>query len=516
LSINIPENATEIFNRMAVDLREQLNELDPFVRNSFVSSLIVADANAIFEVYKTLEQLIIQTFWDTATGEFLERWAAIYGITRLPATKASGFVTLTGIDTSVIASGSQFTSDSGNAYQTLVASVITATDLSVSSLTRISQTATVITSVDHGFASNMEVLMSGAVETEFNGTFVIVVTGLNSFTYTVSGTPSTPATGTILASATFANVDTESLDFGAINNLISGTSISLSSPIAGVDNDGFVSFDEIGGGADEESDDSLRDRFLFRVQNPISLFNDAAIEIQAKTVPGVTRVFVQGVDFLADSVAASSVTLSGDFAIFTTATPHGLFDGQPITTTGAIEPEYNVTNEKILVIDSTTFGYVVSGSPSSPATGTIVANFGVAGLGQVRVFFVRDNDTNIIPTVSEVADVFAAILEIKPAQISETDVIVAAPIPVTTDFTFIAINPNTQSMRDATTATLENFFASGTSVAQDITELDYQSLIINTVDSTGQKLISFTLSTPIGDIEIEPSELAVLGVITFP
>jgi len=90
MSLNIPANATEIFNRMAVDITTELADLDPFLRTSYIKSLIVADSNAFFELYKTLDELINQTFWDTATNVYLERWAAIYGITRNPATIATG------------------------------------------------------------------------------------------------------------------------------------------------------------------------------------------------------------------------------------------------------------------------------------------------------------------------------------------------------------------------------------------------------------------------------------------
>lgn len=69
---------------------------------------------------------------------------------------------------------------------------------SVSSITRSSQTATVTTSGAHGLTSGDTVLIDGAVEAEYNGTFVITVLSTTTFSYTVSGSPSTPATGTIL------------------------------------------------------------------------------------------------------------------------------------------------------------------------------------------------------------------------------------------------------------------------------------------------------------------------------
>lgn len=72
------------------------------------------------------------------------------------------------------------------------------TDKSVTSITRSLQVATV-TCTAHGFATNDQVNMRGATQTEYNGDFLITVTGTDTFTYTVSGTPATPATGTIVA-----------------------------------------------------------------------------------------------------------------------------------------------------------------------------------------------------------------------------------------------------------------------------------------------------------------------------
>ncbi len=69
---------------------------------------------------------------------------------------------------------------------------------SVSGITRSGQTATA-TSTAHGYANGNSVLMSGANQTEYNGTFVISNVTTNTFDYTVTGTPATPATGTILA-----------------------------------------------------------------------------------------------------------------------------------------------------------------------------------------------------------------------------------------------------------------------------------------------------------------------------
>ena len=72
------------------------------------------------------------------------------------------------------------------------------TDRSITEITRATATATANCPA-HGFTTNDQVNIRGATQTEYNGDFLITVTDANTFTYTVSGTPATPATGTIIA-----------------------------------------------------------------------------------------------------------------------------------------------------------------------------------------------------------------------------------------------------------------------------------------------------------------------------
>lgn len=63
-------------------------------------------------------------------------------------------------------------------------------------ITRSGSTATV-THTAHGYATGQKVVISGANQGEYNGVFTITRIDANSYSYTVSGTPATPATGTI-------------------------------------------------------------------------------------------------------------------------------------------------------------------------------------------------------------------------------------------------------------------------------------------------------------------------------
>lgn len=69
----------------------------------------------------------------------------------------------------------------------------------VSSITRSSSTATVTTAAAHGFSTYQRITIAGADQAAYNGTFEITVTGAATFTFTVTGSPASPATGSITA-----------------------------------------------------------------------------------------------------------------------------------------------------------------------------------------------------------------------------------------------------------------------------------------------------------------------------
>lgn len=68
----------------------------------------------------------------------------------------------------------------------------------LTSITRSGTTATATFNA-HGYAADglSKIQISGANETEYNGTFIITNVTTNTFDFTVTGTPATPATGTI-------------------------------------------------------------------------------------------------------------------------------------------------------------------------------------------------------------------------------------------------------------------------------------------------------------------------------
>lgn len=517
MSLGLPENSEEVESRIKVDVAREAPDSNPYLANSWLGSMLIAFGRRLFDFYRDLSRTVEQLFPDSAfLTDFIIRWGSIFGKQQQPASSSNGNAVATGVAGSTIPLGTILASD-GNEYSVTTSAAISDNSISVSSIARSGNTATVTTASDHGLASNVPVTISGAVETDYNLIDAeITVTGLNTFTYQVAGSPSTPATGTILADYTSASVAIESSLEGQDKNLIADSPLTLQSPIAGVDNELRVDYGQIGGGTDQESLASLQERTLDKIQNPVAHFNVADIKDKAREVAGVTRVFVDEAGDVVGSIAVTSINRNGQIATVVTAAAHGFDDGQRTGISGADQAEYNVTNTTLIVIDSVTFAYVITGSPVSPATGTIIAEASIA-LGRVQVYFMRDNDDDPIPSASEAQDVKDELNLIRPANTAEQDLIVSPPTAVVVDYNFTSISPDTSTMRSAITANLEQFFTESTEVGLDLDEDAYRSAIINTVDTeTGQKLQSFTLSVPSGDIATQSNEIPVLGAVAYP
>lgn len=518
MALNLPSSRKELKEKSQTDVQNTLPESNPFLPNSYLDAIITASAGRIFDFYIQLKQVINELFPDTADGLFLERWGSYVGVLRRAATQSTGRVTATGMSGSIIPIGTQLSTSDAKIYETLQTASVADQNLNIFQLTRTVQTAIVETAGEHFLASGQTVTIAGATQNEYNGTYQISVTSGREFTYTITGTPTSPATGTIFATSAFASLRIKSSDYGEATNLVANSPLTFLTPIAGINNIARVQFTTISGGADQETDDDLRDRILFRYQNPVALFNENAIVVRVSEVPGVTRVFVEKPGTLINTIDVIQITRNDEIAIVETTESHALEDGQIMQIFDADQEEYNI-KKKVIVIDDTKFAYALIGAPASPATGNITVKIGIPN-GQVIIYFVRDNDENIIPTAAEVAEVKNALVNyntgIMPANVDANDVIVKAPIPVVVNFTFTLLSPNTPSMKNAVTANLKAFFRENTTVSEDVLQVAYQAAIYRTIDpETGFSVNNFALSQPIGDIEINTGEIAIIGTVTF-
>ena len=89
-----------------------------------------------------------------------------------------------------------------NAYNgTKVITSVPLTSINVTQIIRTGSVATATTSSPHNYSTGDVVTISGATPSGYNGTFVVTVySNPNEFTYNVSSTLTTPATGTIISS----------------------------------------------------------------------------------------------------------------------------------------------------------------------------------------------------------------------------------------------------------------------------------------------------------------------------
>lgn len=112
---------------------------------------------------------------------------------------------------------------------------------------------------------------------------------------------------------------------GKTGNAFPETIIALASPLDRMDESHDVAATGIGGGAEMESDESLRARLLFRLRNPPHGGAASDYVIWAREVPGVTRVYVDpvtsenervsvGVYILMDDTYPNGIPQSSDIA----------------------------------------------------------------------------------------------------------------------------------------------------------------------------------------------------------
>lgn len=153
-------------------------------------------------------------------------------------------------------------------------------------------------------------------------------------------------------------VPVQCLETGTIGNREAGQTYTLVSPVVGVDAEAVGS--EMAGGAEAESDESLRKRLLFRLQNPPRGGAKEDYIAWAEEVPGVTRSWCfpkeQGIGtvvvrFATDGLTDDGVPTSGMVQI---VADH-IAESAPVTAaTTVVAPVAKTVNFKIkdLIPDS--------------------------------------------------------------------------------------------------------------------------------------------------------------------
>ncbi len=114
---------TDLITRTRNDVVSRLPDPD-VLRRSNADVYARALAGAAHGLYGYIDWLSNQLIYDTADGDMLERWASIWGVSRKPATTATGQVTFTGNNGATIPAGSELMAFDGVTYETDVNAII--------------------------------------------------------------------------------------------------------------------------------------------------------------------------------------------------------------------------------------------------------------------------------------------------------------------------------------------------------------------------------------------------------
>jgi len=105
-----------LVTRISGDIQGGIDATAPLLQSSVLMVLARVFAGAAHLLWGFLFWMSKQVMPDTAEAEYLERWAAVYGIYRLPATFATGEVEVIGTNGITLPAGTVFVAAGGTQY----------------------------------------------------------------------------------------------------------------------------------------------------------------------------------------------------------------------------------------------------------------------------------------------------------------------------------------------------------------------------------------------------------------
>jgi len=205
--------------------------------------------------------------------------------------------------------------------------------------------------VAHGVTGTVFWNVRGAAQTEYNGDFTMTVTGASTLTYTVTGTPVSPATGTILANAgpivadTYADTVATSCVYADSSNTEGVIMATSSAAYAYREGQATATIAYPAGELIDSTDICDIQQFI-------------------------DKVYLFRGKYASAIFAVSTLTRAGAVATVTTVDDHGLTSNEWVTVSGASQYEYNGLWQ-VTVTGVKTFTFAIAATPTSPATGTI-------------------------------------------------------------------------------------------------------------------------------------------------
>jgi len=219
------------YNAVTESLAKTLNSVDTSIRDSFYETF---PQTAVSE-----EALSLISLKDTNNR-----------VQRKPAKFSSGEILAIASESVDIPVGTQFITQDGNIYQSIVFRTCVEQTIPVSSLQRVNNYA-IATIPSHNLGNLMNLTISGANEVEFNGNFEIQIVDKDTIKWVNEGSDES-ATGTISAAFLGTRVTVQSVLDGENTAKDFNTTIDLSSNLPEITAT-FVTFNGIIGGADTET-----------------------------------------------------------------------------------------------------------------------------------------------------------------------------------------------------------------------------------------------------------------------
>lgn len=117
---------SELLARAQADIEARLPGTDSRLRRSTLSVLAHVAAGLTHGLYGALQYVARQAIIDRADTAHLDRWGASYGLTRKAATRASGTITFTGANGSVIPASALLQRSDGAEFTTMASVTVAA------------------------------------------------------------------------------------------------------------------------------------------------------------------------------------------------------------------------------------------------------------------------------------------------------------------------------------------------------------------------------------------------------
>ena len=238
-------------------------EKDPFVQ---AISKVINDITD--DLYKTISDSTSQTFSQTATDESFIK-ANAYDktrntIQRKEAKTAQGQLIVTSTTSIDVPVDTLFVTNDSEIYSSLTLKTTNLQQFLITSIQRISNFA-VVTLADHNFASILDLTISGATPSSFNGDYPIEILDKDTFRYPNAGINEV-ATGTIIGSYFGARIDVQSQNASEEVNKTFTNEIIVASNI-NLDN-AYITFNGITGGRAIETLTDYNARIIEFLSNP--------------------------------------------------------------------------------------------------------------------------------------------------------------------------------------------------------------------------------------------------------